>query len=69
MLVLSRRQDESIEIDLLDGTRVEIHVVMIRGDKVRLGIDADKKYPVHRNEVARRIEAKAAAQLATQEAL
>ena len=47
MLVLSRHRDESIKI----GDNVTITVVDIRGDKVRLGIDAPQEIPVHRQEV------------------
>jgi len=47
MLVLSRHRDESIMI----GDDVTITVVDIRGDKVRLGIDAPEEIPVHRREV------------------
>lgn len=47
MLVLSRHRDEVIMI----GDDVKITVVDIRGDKVRLGIDAPKDLPVHRQEV------------------
>ena len=47
MLVLSRHRDESIMI----GDDVVITVVDIRGDKVRLGIDAPQEIPVHRQEV------------------
>ncbi len=47
MLVLSRHRDECIMI----GDDVTITVVDIRGDKVRLGIDAPKHVPVHRQEV------------------
>jgi carbon storage regulator len=47
MLVLSRRRDETIMI----GEDVEITVVDIRGDKVRLGITAPARIPVHRKEV------------------
>jgi len=47
MLVLSRHRDESIMI----GDDVRITVVDIRGDKVRLGIDAPQEIPVHRQEV------------------
>jgi carbon storage regulator len=47
MLVLSRRKDESIMI----GDDVEITIVDVRGDKVRLGIAAPKDIPVHRKEV------------------
>jgi carbon storage regulator len=47
MLVLSRQRDETIMI----GDDVEITVVDIRGDKVRLGITAPRKIQVHRKEV------------------
>ncbi len=47
MLVLSRQRDESIVI----GDDIVITIVDIRGDKVRLGIDAPKEIPVHRQEV------------------
>lgn len=47
MLVLSRQRDESIMI----GDDVEITIVDVRGDKVRLGINAPKSIPVHRREV------------------
>ena len=47
MLVLSRQKDESIMI----GDDVEITIVDVRGDKVRLGIAAPKDIPVHRREV------------------
>ena len=47
MLVLSRQRDESIMI----GDDVEIIIVDVRGDKVRLGITAPKAIPVHRREI------------------
>jgi len=47
MLVLSRQKDESIMI----GDDVEITIVDVRGDKVRLGITAPKCIPVHRREI------------------
>ena len=47
MLVLSRKKNESIVID----NDITIVVVEIRGDKVRLGVDAPKEIPVHRQEV------------------
>ena len=59
MLVLSRQKDQTIMI----GDNIEITVVDIRGDKVRLGITAPSKIPVHRKEVYESIkqENKAAA--------
>lgn len=47
MLILSRKKDESIVIN----NDITIMVVEIRGDKVRLGIEAPKECPVHRQEV------------------
>ena len=47
MLVLSRHRDQSIII----GDNIVVTVVDIRGDKVRLGIDAPSEIPVHRREV------------------
>ena len=47
MLVLSRHKDQTIMI----GDNIEITVVDIRGDKVRIGITAPSKIPVHRKEV------------------
>jgi carbon storage regulator len=47
MLVLSRQRDESIMI----GDDVEITIVDVRGDKVRLGITAPRHIPVHRREI------------------
>ncbi len=47
MLVLSRKKNESIIIN----NDITIVVVEIRGDKVRLGVEAPKEIPVHRREV------------------
>jgi len=52
MLVLSRHRDESIMI----GDDVVVTIVDIRGDKVRLGIDAPQDIPVHRQEVYEAIQ-------------
>jgi len=52
MLVLSRQKDESIMI----GDDVEVTIVDVRGDKVRLGITAPKEIPVHRMEVYKAIQ-------------
>lgn len=48
MLVLSRKRDEQIVI----GKDIVITLVEIRGDKVRLGVEAPRDVPVHRREVA-----------------
>jgi carbon storage regulator len=47
MLVLSRKKNESIVIN----DDITIVIVEIRGDKVRLGVEAPKEVPVHRREV------------------
>ncbi len=47
MLVLSRKKNESIVID--GGIRLT--VVEMRGDKVRIGIDAPREVVIHRQEV------------------
>lgn len=47
MLVLSRQRDESIMI----GDAIEVKIIEIRGEQVRLGITAPKQVPVHRSEV------------------
>jgi carbon storage regulator len=48
VLVLSRKKDESI---LFGDGEIKVVVVEIRGDKVRLGIEAPKELSVHRMEV------------------
>ncbi len=52
MLVLSRQRDESIMI----GDSIVVTIVDIRGDKVRLGINAPAEIPVHRQEVYEAIQ-------------
>ncbi|MBL4885380.1 MAG: carbon storage regulator CsrA [Planctomycetaceae bacterium] len=47
MLVLSRKKNESIVID----DRIVITIVDVRGDKVRLGIEAPREVSIHRSEV------------------
>jgi carbon storage regulator len=56
MLVLSRKKNESIIID----NNITIVVIEIRGDKVRLGIDAPKEKSVHRHEVYEALKRQAA---------
>lgn len=52
MLVLSRKKNESIVIN----NDIRIVVVEIRGDKVRLGVEAPREVPVHRREVYEAIQ-------------
>jgi len=52
MLVLSRQRDESIII----GDNIKITIVDIRGDKIRIGIDAPAEIAVHRQEIYEAIQ-------------
>ena len=51
MLVLTRRLDQSIRI----GDDIEITVIEVRGDQVRLGVSAPRGVSVHRTEIYDRI--------------
>ncbi len=62
MLVLSRKKNESIVIN----NDITIVVVEIRGDKVRLGVEAPKEVPVHRREVYEAIKRSEAQQAQAQ---
>ena len=53
MLVLSRKKDERIMI----GESIEVTVVEIHGDRVKLGFVGPNEVPIHREEVFRRINA------------
>ncbi len=61
MLVLSRRESQSIMI----GKDIVITLISIRGDQVRIGIEAPRSVTVHRQEVAVAIEAANRAALAS----
>jgi len=52
MLILSRKPDESI---IIDG-RITVRVMRLEGDVVKLGIDAPRDVPVHRQEVYEEIQ-------------
>lgn len=52
MLVLSRKKDERIMI----GDNVEVTVIEIRGDRVKLGFVGPQEIPIHREEVFHRLE-------------
>lgn len=54
MLVLTRKKNESIVID----DYITVTVVEIRGDKVRLGIEAPREVSVHRKEIYEHIKSK-----------
>ena len=62
MLVLTRKADESIMI----GDNIEIVVVEIKGDAVKIGINAPRKISVHRKEVYQAIQAENIAAAAAQ---
>lgn len=64
MLVLSRKLHERIVI----GGDIEVTVVDIRGETVRLGITAPKVIPIHRQEVVEAIKRENAAAAAKREA-
>ncbi len=53
MLVLSRKKDESIMI----GDQIEIKILAVDGDQIKIGIVAPKKVKVHRSEVFEAIQA------------
>ncbi|MGH8345479.1 MAG: carbon storage regulator CsrA [Pseudomonas sp.] len=53
MLILTRKQAESINI----GNDITITVLGVSGKQVRIGIDAPKDVPVHRDEITQRIQA------------
>jgi carbon storage regulator len=57
VLVLSRRPGESIMV----GNDITITVIEVRGDQIRIGIDAPREIQVHREEVVRELEAQNAA--------
>ena len=64
MLVLSRKKNESIVIN----DNIVITVVEVRGDKVRLGIEAPREIPVHRSEVYAAIQKDGPPQVSSAEA-
>lgn len=51
MLVLSRRLGEQIVITTPEGRKIEVTVVDIGREKIRLGVQADKEVTIHRREV------------------
>ena len=60
MLILSRRSGESFII----GDNIRVTVLNARGNQVRLGIDAPKNTPVHREEIYQRMQQEASGQVA-----
>ena len=52
MLVLSRKKNEKVII----GDNIEVRVIDVRGDRVKLGFIGPQDVPIHREEVFRRID-------------
>lgn len=52
MLVLTRKKGESIQI----GENIEIQIVAIQGDQIKIGINAPKHIDVHRKEIYHEIQ-------------
>lgn len=59
MLILTRRIGESLMIgndkDTINGL-ITVTVLGVKGNQVRIGVQADKEVPVHREEVFNRIK-------------
>jgi carbon storage regulator CsrA len=51
MLVLSRKKTQGITIETPDGTIIRVHLIDVRGDKVRLGFSADDGVLIARDEL------------------
>lgn len=64
MLILTRRNGESLMV----GDEVKITVLSIKGNQVRIGIDAPKEIAVHREEIYLRIQQEQAEQAAPESA-
>lgn len=56
MLVLSRKQGETVVVEC-GGANVEVTVVDVRGDKIRIGFNAPREVVIHRKEVWDKIRA------------
>lgn len=56
MLILTRRVGEKLIIDLGNGTPISVTVLGVKGNQVRIGVDAPKHIPVHREEIYQRIQ-------------
>ena len=55
MLVVSRRPGESVVIELPSGELIEVVVLSVKGNQVKLGTDAPKHLPVVREELLERV--------------
>jgi carbon storage regulator len=65
VLVLTRKAGQSVII----GDGIEVTVLSVSGDKVRIGVTADKDVPIFRNEVHERIAAEAVEAVAAERVL
>lgn len=65
MLILSRRVGEAVTI----GTDVTITVLSVKGNQVRLGVQAPKSVAVHRQEIFNRIQMEQGAAVSTEDAI
>lgn len=52
MLVLTRRKGESIQI----GKEIEVKIISVEGDQIKIGIDAPRSIDIYRQEVYRAIQ-------------
>ena len=57
MLVLSRHRDEDIVITTPEGRRIRVTLIDIRGDKCRIGFEADPDVQINRSEIQAQIDA------------
>lgn len=62
MLVLSRKRNEKIVIVTPSGEEIVVGVIEVRGDRVRLGMEAPRDHSIHREEVMQAIRAEQSAQ-------
>jgi len=53
MLILSRRTGESL---IIDDRKITITILSVKGNQVRIGIDAPKDISIHREEIYKRIQ-------------
>ncbi len=52
MLALTRKEGEAVHLDLPNGDRVTVHVLIVRGNEVRLAFDAPRDIAIWREEIA-----------------
>jgi carbon storage regulator len=64
MLILTRRVGETV---MIGGQEVTVTVLGVKGNQIRLGINAPKSVAVHREEIYERIQREAAAESALSE--